>query len=342
MTDRKKNLLVGVVVIIGLTLLGWMVLQFGNVIILPFTNGRTAVTVITDRADGIGEGSAVLYRGVQVGQVRKIRMADDLAHIVLTVQLDSDIRVPANVEAVIRPQGLIGGGASVYLEVVGPAPMGRLMGGSELAGHVGNLQLLPKEFTDLADDMRKTSQSFRESGVIKHMDEAVLNISEQATKVGEVLQSVQKIVGDPKLKSNIEQSLENISEATATARKIATNLEKFSASMDRTGEQMDRLAGEATDTIRDARGSIKSASTNIDQISRQIADRLTQTSGLLETMNSVTRKVDQGKGTAGLLVNDPKLYEALVDSAKQLNLTLTDLKRLVQQWEQEGVTLKVN
>ena len=38
---------------------------------------------------------------------------------------------------------------------------------------------------------------------------------------------------------------------------------------------------------------------------------------------------------------NPRLYQAMVDSAKQLNGTLGDLNRLVQQWEQEGVTLKI-
>lgn len=72
-----------------------------------------------------------------------------------------------------------------------------------------------------------------------------------------------------------------------------------------------------------------------------MADRLTQVGLMLDTVNSVTKKLDQGKGTAGMFVNDPKLYEALVDSARQLNLTLADLKRLVEQWEQEGLTLKM-
>jgi len=40
-------------------------------------------------------------------------------------------------------------------------------------------------------------------------------------------------------------------------------------------------------------------------------------------------------------VNDPKLYEAMVDTIQELNGTVKDLKRLVQQWEQEGVSLKM-
>ena len=55
----------------------------------------------------------------------------------------------------------------------------------------------------------------------------------------------------------------------------------------------------------------------------------------------VLQKINSGKGTAGQLVNDPKLYESLVDSSQELNATIKDLKRLVQQWEQEGISLKM-
>ena len=342
MTDRRKNLLVGAVVLAGLILLGWMLLQFGGLAILPFTSDRTSVTVITERADGIGEGSAVLYRGVQVGQVRSIRMSDDMRSIVLLLQLNNDARVPENVEAIIR-QGLIGGNASVSLEPTGPTVVGRqLKDGAELPGSVGRFDLLPPEFTDLAEDLRKTSQEFRESGLLKHMDEAVSNISLQATRAGEVLTSVQEFVGDEDLKRNMNQSVANINEATATAKQIAENLEKFSSTLDRTGQNLDRLTGEATETVRDARTAIHNTQGNIDQVTRQVGDRLTQVAGLLDAMGSVARKMDQGKGTAAMMVNDPKLYEALVDSARQLNATLADLKRLVEQWEQEGMTLRLN
>ena len=40
-------------------------------------------------------------------------------------------------------------------------------------------------------------------------------------------------------------------------------------------------------------------------------------------------------------MNDPKLYQALVDSSRELNATIVDLKRLVEQWEQEGLHFKL-
>jgi len=62
---------------------------------------------------------------------------------------------------------------------------------------------------------------------------------------------------------------------------------------------------------------------------------------VLDRLDSVANKIDQGKGTAGLLVNDARLYQGLVDTSKDLNLTIKDLQRVVQQWEQEGIALKL-
>jgi hypothetical protein len=62
----------------------------------------------------------------------------------------------------------------------------------------------------------------------------------------------------------------------------------------------------------------------------------------LDHIQSITTKIDAGKGTAGQFINDPKLYQSLVDSSQQLNATIADLKRLVEQWEQEGVYFKLS
>ena len=79
----------------------------------------------------------------------------------------------------------------------------------------------------------------------------------------------------------------------------------------------------------------------INDISKSTKERLAEASVLLTQVNQITAKVNEGKGTAGQLVNDPKLYQGLVETTTQLNATVKDLQRLIQQWEQEGVTLKL-
>lgn len=343
MTDRRKNIMVGIVVLGALVLLAWMLVAYGGLALAPFTSGRAGISILAERADGVAEGSPVLYRGIQVGQVRTVHLADDMIHIDIGVQLRPDARVPSNVEAVIRPQGVIGGTAVISLELTSPLPQEPLLAtGAKLTGRTGGMALLPQEFTDLAVELRTTTQQFRESGIITHLDEAVTNISAQATRAGEVLASVHEIIGDEEMKKNIHASLENINEATLTARKIADNLDEFSVTLNKSGENLDRLATEATDAVREARGVVKSTQVSVDKLTAQISERLVQVSGMLESLSSVARKMDEGKGSMALLANDPRLYESLVASAKSLSIMMDDLQRLVEQWEQEGVTFRLN
>jgi phospholipid/cholesterol/gamma-HCH transport system substrate-binding protein len=87
--------------------------------------------------------------------------------------------------------------------------------------------------------------------------------------------------------------------------------------------------------------TIAKAEGQIDSIGKQLGDRLTQVATLLDTFNQISAKINDGKGTAGALVNDAKLYQNLVDTSEQLKLSMTDLRRLVEQWEQEGVSMRL-
>jgi phospholipid/cholesterol/gamma-HCH transport system substrate-binding protein len=93
--------------------------------------------------------------------------------------------------------------------------------------------------------------------------------------------------------------------------------------------------------MADVRTTVKTANTNIDTIGKQLTGRIEQLSKTLDHFQSISAKIDNGNGTAGQLINDPKLYQALVDSAMQLNATIADLNRLVEQWEQEGISFKL-
>jgi ABC-type transporter Mla subunit MlaD len=79
----------------------------------------------------------------------------------------------------------------------------------------------------------------------------------------------------------------------------------------------------------------------IDDLSKDLGQRLTQIAGILERFQSVADKIDKGNGAAGQFVNDPRLYESLVDTSRELNETVKTFKRLADQWEHEGVSLKL-
>jgi phospholipid/cholesterol/gamma-HCH transport system substrate-binding protein len=128
-----------------------------------------------------------------------------------------------------------------------------------------------------------------------------------------LLNSAQQVIGSDKTREDIQAAIDNIRTTSAATTRISSKLDSL------------------TDSLQE----------DSESLNKQLGDRLTQINAVLTNLQNITSKVDQGQGTAGMMVNDPRLYEAMVDSLHQLDATVTDLHRLVDQWEQEGLSLKV-
>jgi len=328
MAPVRKNLAVGATVLAALILLGVMIVRFGDAPVKWFKGSQLAVTFSSDTAEGISNGSPIFYLGVNVGKVDSVALATDGTRVMIQGSVEKARQVPANVEGVIRGS-LIGGSSSLNLIVVGepPVPQGALASGATLVARAGGSNVLPKEFGELAKRLTALSErlevtvaQLNESGVIKKLGSAVDSIRDTVTKAGVALDDAHKLIGDPKIQSDLHATLANFREVSENAKAITKNL--------------DKLMAETTTTVTNT-------NKRIDEISKSLGERLTQTAGVLDKFQSIATKIDKGDGTAGKLINDPKLYESLTETSQELNLTIKDLRRLVEQWEQEGVSLKL-
>src|SRR3954470_7812689 len=77
MSPYRRNVMVGLTVLTALGVLGWMILKFGGNILTPFAAPRTPITIVTDRADGLADGSPILFLGQNVGQVVSVTRTKD-------------------------------------------------------------------------------------------------------------------------------------------------------------------------------------------------------------------------------------------------------------------------
>jgi phospholipid/cholesterol/gamma-HCH transport system substrate-binding protein len=307
MSAYRRNLLVGITVLGAFAVLGWMILQFGGRLAAPFAAAQIHVRLVADHADGLSDGSPVLYRGVTTGRVDRVYLHDQ-SLVYVDISVDQNPPLPSNLTATIRPNGLIGGGSSVVLSVLGDKPDGQpLKANADIPTTYSGLDLLPPQFAELATQLTQTVKQFRESNVVADSDAMV-------KRIGALSDSLQQIAGDSVTQGDLKTSIANI-------RESSEQFKKFSKSLD-------QLSSNANDTILAAHTTIQ-----------QVGDRLQQTATLIQQLNDITAKVNKGQGTAGALVNDPKLYQSLVDTTLEMDATVKDLKRLVEQWEQEGVSL---
>lgn len=327
MSPYRKNILVGLTAMVALILLGWMILQFGAKAARPFAQAQLPIHFLAERADGLFEGSPVLYRGVNVGQIGSIRLDPKESKVVIDAVLNPAPPLPANVVGVIKSQGVISAGVSIDLELTGPVPEGQLTANTVLPARYTGMGLIPPEFAELAKELQATARQLRETNMVGNLNGAIVSTQKQIEKVGNLVQSLQELVGDPKMRQDLQVAFGNIRTASDNATRIAQNLEQFSGKLNTLGDQ--------------ASGTLTKTQAQIDKVSTDLDERLRQIAALLDNFEDITKKLSQGQGTAGMLINDPKLYQGLVDTTRQLNDTIADLKRLVSQWEQEGITFKL-
>jgi phospholipid/cholesterol/gamma-HCH transport system substrate-binding protein len=329
MPPYKRNIMVGLTVLLSLTIFGWMAVKFSSQTAELFSAPQMIVKFQAPRVDGLFEGSPVYYLGVTVGRVTTLQRLPDDNGVMVSATIDVNPPIPSNVTAVIRKGGLIGGNGDVSLEAEHPVSTTPLLPGALIMSEVGGSDLIPPELTATATEIGKFSRQLRESNVTVDMDQAIKTLNTQLIQAGQLIQSVNKLLADEKMQADLKASIANIRQTTDNTTRLSASLNQFSS------DTLPKIAS-------DADAAVVHTDAHIDAISRQLTDRLGQVAKLLTTFQSISQKIDTGSGSGAMLVNDPRLYTSLVDTARQLDATVGDLKRLVEQWEQEGVTLKLH
>ncbi len=317
----RRNVIVGIVVLGALVALAWMAIKFGAQPAMWLGPKQATIHFTTLRADGLDEGSNVTFLGVTVGSVQKVTRKIDYSGVTVDALIRTDPPLPANVKGEILMTNPIGGVATLALVVDG-TPTGVLQDGATISAEYVGSTFLPPEFSRLAGEATKTLQEVRASGAISKFGAALDSAREKIDNAGKLIEDLTKIVGDEKLVADLKQSMAHINEVSASAERISKNLETIP----------DRVTAIADHTDK----TLANANAQITRLSDELVNQMRDLGALSANLKSITQKIDKGEGTAGLLVNDPRLYKALVDSMSKVDLAVGDARRLIQQIESEG------
>lgn len=124
--------------------------------------------------------------------------------------------------------------------------------------------------------------------------------------------NMNEVIGDSDNQANIKQTLENVAAATAQARQTLASIQNFSD----TGTE------------------------KLDVLGQKVGDAVDQLERALSQMRQLIAKIDSGDGTAGKLVNDGRLYENLLESSRELDLMLEQLKHWAADAREKGIRIK--
>ena len=237
---------------------------------------------------GLMVSSRVKLRGVQIGNIQDIELEGEKVRVEMLIEDEYAALIPVNSIAEL-------GAAS-------------LMGGTEIVIIQGD-----------ATEMVKPDAVI--TGRIK--PDLVGTMSEKA---GELLDGINTTVdGINTLLSTNSEAINNmITNLEAMTSSINSMLNAARHDLNGTLSNLRTFTG----TLAANSGRIEAMIGNIDQVTTDLAEAnfVEQLSSTLSSLDTIVTSIENGDGTAGMLINDKALYQSLNDAGDNLAKLLEDLK----------------
>ena len=311
----KKEVKTGIIVTaaLGMLLYGLNFLKGINI----FTHSKKIYAVYTDVA-GLVPSNPIVINGFHVGQVKNIEiMPDASGRIVLTLLIsNSKVKIPKKSIAKIISADFLG---SKEVEII-------LAKDTTYVSHGSTKQMIVRDDTNYISD-GDTLTSEVETGIKETVSREVLPVKKKVEELVSSMDSTLLVVqgvfnqetilsirGSLKHFANTASNLDDLMASEKTRlTAILDNVQKISGELAKNSKQigkaMDNLSS-ITDSI--AKSNLKSTINNAD-------------SALYYT-SKVLKKINEGKGSLGMLANDTTLYKRLTSASDQLGLLLQDMK----------------
>ncbi len=341
-SQRRRNVVVGCFVIVGLGALVWLIFKFGDLPTVVTQVGSFEVYVQFPTAPGVQRDTPVRFCGYQIGRVTGVMAPEPRTDLntgkeyhqtVAVLHIDDQFsNIPCNSEVKLMTRGL----GSSYIELkIDPdklpaPPMDPnvpescfLMDGMWLQGSTG-----------------VTSEFFPAESQ-KKLDTLIDSIIA-------VMGNANDVLGDPNNKENLKLTLANLTNASAHAGErldeAKETLERVNAVLANATEAIEKakpaideyrkLATTGTGTLNSFEDKAERLVTSLIVTSEQIGESAAQLRVALEKMNA-------GEGTAGRIMNDGKLYEKLLENTEQLKEMLAEIKAFANQAREKGLRIKL-
>ncbi len=273
---------------IALLIFGYSFLKGKNLL----ENDRTLYAVYKN-VEGLIPSSPVTINGLVVGQVVSIDFADTQGNLIVEFNVDNEFSFSRNSEAKVYGGGLIGGKS---LAIVPKYEQGlEAKDGDTLPGRIeaGLLELVNDKLTPLQE---KLEAAITDADTLLTSVNGILNVDNK-NNLNSIFKDLSISIKDFK---GTSRRLNNL---------MATNEDKLSRAFTNADEISSKL-----NKVSDSLSKI-----NVKKIGKELET-------VLANFEKISKDLNAGKGTAGKLLKDDKLYYNLEKTSKQLELLLQDLR----------------
>lgn len=302
MIKISKYTKLGFLVIACLAILVWGINFLKGIDILK---KNTNYYVVYEKIDGLLESSPVNINGYQVGQVTDIKFLGDYSgRILATLSLHGDFKIAKGSTAKIVSSDIMGT-KSINLEIVHTA-----------------------EYYQEND----TIPGYTESDLKEQVSMQVLPLKKKAEELIASFDSVLTVVTyvfNERTRQNLTESFENINLTIANIESVSAELNKSmgEGKINSIVENIDSI----TSTIKLNSGNITNVIKNLSALSDSLSQLnisavFDEIKSSVAGINTIIEKLNTNEGSAGLLINDPALYQNLNSLAGSLDVLLKDVR----------------
>ncbi len=189
--ERKLESKIGAFVLIGALILVIMIFSIKDV--RSFFRPRQELQIVFEHVSGIKNGSPVRLAGIEVGEVKNIRLFYNetlgRSQVAVTASLDQQVQVREDFEAYIGSLGLVG---EKYIEIMPGSQRAPLLGKKDrLIGYV------PPSMEEVAESGQLLMEQLRQ-----------------------LTGSLNQVIGDENMRNRLKGTVANSEELTAEMRKL--------------------------------------------------------------------------------------------------------------------------
>lgn len=347
MSDTRRNILVGLFVLFGLSALGILIVLFGKAPTWMMRGTTYPLQIQFDSVSGVREGTMVTMAGKSIGRVSEIEFVDS-THIDRGVRVVAAIyneyRLPRGARAETSEAILGMGRPPIQIVVDAPTteyhPLGQPISGrtataveaifpnavvstmQKTATEIGEAAAaLTPVLGDLHDLMEK-----RDMADVDKLGGHAGNLSTASARLDSLLKHFNDVLGDPQTQSQLKEGISNFHAISADGKVAAEKLKLFADDARLISTDVKGLVGKAGTTVDNVDRSV-------EHVSRALTENLDKLSLILDGLAIAASQIRNGEGTLGKFVRDDRLFESMVLTFKRLGEAGEEFKAVAKDWQ---------
>lgn len=331
MTERQLQFRVGLFSIVAMIVCAALVFQFGD--LQHVLDKKYIVHVHFKDAPNLQTGVPIRLYGMKIGRVAEVYLDEKNHGIIANLEIRESFRLHRGAQ-INQLKSLLG---DVSLEVTPGQSPELIEPGTHLRGEQPtdptdivkrleeSLAITMESFASTSTEWQKVGATLNQfmdnnqgdlQGVVKHAEESLQEFTITMRKMNRILESTEKVVGDPAQQEHIRKTIEGLPHMIEDTRRTIVAAQRAVEMMGDNLENLNRV------TAPMAKHS-ESVMTKLDS-------GMGHMESLLAELDMFSKKLSNEDGSLNKLVSDPELYQNMNRSAVSMAVLMKNLEPMLR------------